>query len=135
MIITYALNNELKFLCAVGVNVEYEVFKEFSAKLINVLSVLMNEITAHLISVDVMTFNQDEEVMSPATSNERAKSLLHALEGPIKTGHLKSLTELLRAMENNGNDASKQLSFEINEVLASRRKIFAQNVPPSTYVY
>ena len=121
-------------LCTVGVNIEYEVFKEFSAKLIDVLSALMDEITQYLISADVLTFNQDEEVRSLTTSKERAKKLLFTLEGPIKAGHLKSLTELSRIMESYGNDASKQLSVEINQALASRRKIVAQNVPPSMYV-
>ena len=132
----HTLNNEFNFnvLYAIGVSVEYEVFKESSAKLIDVLSVLLNEITSHLISVDVMTFDQDEEVMSPNTSKEKAKKLLQTLEGPIKAGHLKSFTELLRIMESHGNDASKQLSFKIKEVLASRRKMVAHNVPSSMYV-
>ena len=98
------------------------------------LSVLIIEISHHLVSAGIMTLNQDAEVMSPTTSKERAKKLLLALEGPIKAGHLKSLTELLRIMEEYGNDASKHLSCEINEVLLSRRKSVAQDVAPSMYV-
>ena len=72
--------------------------------------------------------------MSPNTSKEIAQKLLFVLEGPIKAGHLKSLTELLRIMEEYGNDASKHLSCEINKMLLSIRKSVAQDVAPSTYV-
>ena len=86
------------------------------------LSVLINEVSQHLVSAGVITIPQDEEVMSPTTSKEKAKKLLLALEGPIKAGYLKALTELLNVMDKCGNDASKQLSSEINTELSSRRK-------------
>ena len=110
------------------------MFKEFYGKLTDVLSVVTTDITHHLVSANVITLSKDEEVMSPTTSREQAKKLLLSINGPLKAGHVESLTELLKAMEQYGNDASIKLSREINEKLSSRRRRVVQSAVQSTYI-
>lgn len=116
------------------VDVEYEVFKEFYAKLTDVLSAILTDIIPHLVSADIILPNKDE---SPTTPQEQTKKVLFALHGPIRAGYVGPLTELLRIMRQYGNDVSKKLSSEMNEVLSSRRRgssSICQYAAQSTYV-
>ena len=99
---------------------EYKVFKEFYGFLKNILSA--QNLSQYLVSSDVITFQDEEEICAARTSSAKATILLQKLVGPLESGNTFVFYQLLEVMEGHGNIATKDLANKMKSRVSSSRK-------------
>ena len=97
--------------------VEYKVFKEFYGYLKNILSA--QNLSQYLVSADVITFQDEEEICAARTSSAKATILLQKLVGPLESGNTFGFYQLLQVMEGHGNIATKDLANKMRSRVSS----------------
>ena len=97
--------------------VEFTVFKEFFWRLKKILSA--QTLSQYLVSADVISFQDDEEICAAKTSFERSTILLQRLVGPLESGNTFGFYQLLQVMEEHGINATKDLAAEMRSRLSS----------------
>ena len=100
--------------------VEYKVFKEYYGHLKSILSA--QNLSQYLVSADVITFQDEEEICAARTSFAKATILLQRLAGPLEHGDTNGFYQLLRAMEDHGNMATKDLATKMKNTVSSLQK-------------
>ena len=110
--------------------IEYKVFKEFYGHLQNILSA--QNLSQYLVSADVITFQDEEEICAARTSSAKAKILLQKLVGPLESGNTFGFYQLLQVMEGHGNIATKDLANKMRSRASSSHKEPAVSQSSST---
>ena len=99
--------------------VEYKVFKEYYGHLKSILSA--QNLSQYLVSADVITFQDEEEICAARTSFAKATILLQRLAGPLEHGDTNGFYQLLRAMEGHGNMATKDLATKMKNAVSLQK--------------
>ena len=98
--------------------VEYTVFKKSYGSLKNILSA--QNLSQYLVSADVISFQDEEEICAAKTSSAKSTILLQKLVGPLESGNTYGFYQLLQVMEGHGNIATKDLAAKMkSQVLSS----------------
>ena len=100
--------------------VEYKVFKEYYSHLKSILSA--QNLSQYLVSADVITFQDEEEICAAKTSFAKAFILLQRLAGPLEHGDTYGFDQLLHVMETHGNIATKDLASRMKNAVSSLQK-------------
>ena len=100
--------------------IEYKVFKEYYGHLKNILSA--QNLSQYLVSADVITFQDEEEICAAKTSSAKATILLQKLVGPLEMGNTFGFYKLLQKMEVHGNMATKDLASKMKTQVSSLQK-------------
>ena len=101
-------------LC-VFLGAEYRVFQKFYRDLISIIPI--TDLSPYLASENIITPTDDEEVTSPSTPTERARTLLLKISAHLKAGYSDSLRGLLDAMEKFGNQNCLELASKVKKDL------------------
>ena len=109
--------------------VEYKVFKESYGFLRNILSA--QNLSQYLVSADVITFQDEEEICAARTSSAKATILLQKLAGPLESGNTFGFYQLLQVMEGHGNIATKDLAIKMRSRVSSLDKELATGREPT----
>ena len=91
------------------------MFRKFYSDMLNIIPI--TDLTGHLVSANIITPTEDEEVTSPFTSTERNRKLLLKMSGALKSGYTASLYALLDALEKFGNEDCSTLASKIRKEL------------------
>ena len=100
--------------------VEYKVFKEYYGHLKSILSA--QNLSQYLVSADVITFQDEEEICAAKTLFAKAAFLLQRLAGPMEHGDTYGFYQLLHVMETHGNIATKDLASRMKNAVSSLQK-------------
>ena len=92
-------------LCTyVGSCKENEVFKKFYAKLVSILPI--DKISPKLISAEIITIDDLDEIDGKTTSSKKASYILKNIGKSLKAGITSSFYGLLEVMEEYGGDVA-----------------------------
>ena len=97
--------------------VEYTIFKESYVSLKNILSA--QNLSQYLVSADVISFQDEEEICAAKTSFAKSTILLQKLVGPLESGNTYGFYQLLQVMEGHGNIATKDLAAKMKSRVSS----------------
>ena len=98
-------------------------------------SITITDLSPYLVSENIITPTDDEEVTSPSTPTERARTLLLKISAQLKAGYSKSLHGLLDAMEIFGNEGCQELASKIKKDLELLvKKIQSMNMLYDVYM-
>ena len=77
---------------------EQELFTSNYAKFRELLSSIIEELLAHLVASNVISFDEEEEIMSQATSSSKIRAVLMPIRKALFEGIPRPFHELLRIM-------------------------------------
>lgn len=103
------------------------MFQKFYSDMLNIMPTTV--LTGHLVSANIITPTEDEEVTSPSTSTERARKLLLKMSGALKSGYTISFYALLDALEKFGNKNCNMLASKM------RKELLVEGNQGTYYVY
>lgn len=84
----------------------------------------------YLVSADVITFPDEEEICAGRTSSAKATILLQKLTGPLESRYTFGFYQLLQVMEGHGNFAAKDLANKMrNQVSSLHKKLTVSQLP------
>jgi len=83
---------------------EFEIIKASYDKLINVLPV--KTLSHHLVSNEIITVDEEEEIASIPTSKEKASFVLRKIARSLEAGVTQSFYTLLAIMKKHGGDVA-----------------------------
>ena len=95
----------------------------------NILSA--QNLSQYLVSADVITFQDEEEIYAASTSSAKATILLQKLVGPLESGNTFCFYQLLQVMEGHGNIANKDLANKMRSRVSSLNKELATGREPT----
>ena len=98
----------------IGSDKEKKVFKRFYGRLASILPT--QNISPHLISKEIITTGDEEEISSKARSDDKASIVLRIIDKSLQAGFISSFYNLLGIMEEYGGDVSL-LANEITRAL------------------
>ena len=97
---------------------EQEVFTRNYAKFRELLPSIIEELLAHLVASNVISFDDEEEIMSQATSSSKTRAVLMPIRKALFEGIPRPFHELLRIMQLSKHvecvELAKRISSEIN---------------------
>ena len=108
--------------------VEYTVFKEYYGSLKNILSA--QNLSQYLVSADVISFQDEEEICAAKISSAKSAILLQKLVGPLQSGNTYGFYQLLQVMEGHGNIATKDLAIKMISRVSSLGRGLALSSEP-----
>ncbi|XP_065902901.1 uncharacterized protein [Dysidea avara] len=103
---------------------EFKVFTTFFDKLVNILPV--QDIVYKLISSNIITTDDDEEIKSITRSKDKASFVLRKVARSLEVGLTQSFYKLLMIMEERKGDAAIlaiEIKSELQKVIESRRPV------------
>ena len=100
----------------IGADRKLEVFTKYYASLTSVLPI--KNITSHLISVGVISFEDEEVIQQMTRSSEGSSLVLRKIASSLKADQTKSFDMLLLTMEEHGGVSCDELANQIREELA-----------------
>ena len=110
------------------------MFKASYAKLANVLPV--KSLSHHLVSNEIITIDEEEEIASIPTSKEKASFVLRKIARSLEVGITNSYYTLLTLMQNHGGDVAVLASQLTASNISSTPGLFYQSPPscPTNYI-
>jgi len=98
---------------------EREVFIRYYAKLCELLPVIIEELLPHLVTSNVITFEEEEEIrLSHLTTSSKARAVLVPIRKALFEGIPRPFHELLTIMQSSWHEECaelvRQISFELN---------------------
>ena len=97
IIIIIAYSNTCVCVYFIGSSKEFKVFREYSEELANILPV--NNIMNKMISAQIITHDDSEEIKGLPKSKDRASHVLNIVVKSLKAGITDDFYSLLRIME------------------------------------
>ena len=85
------------YVCYIGISKEFKVFREYSDRLANILPV--NNIINELISANIISFDDSEEIKSLSREKDKALFVLNKVAKSLKVDVTDDFYSLLRIME------------------------------------
>jgi len=92
---------------------EQQVFTRNYAKFRKLLPSIIEDLLAHLVASNVISFDEEEEIMSQATSSSKTRSVLMPIRKALFEGISRPFHELLRIMRSSQHVACMELAKEI----------------------
>lgn len=77
----------------------------------------ITSLSGQLVSANIITPSEDEEVLSPSTPTEKTKAFLLKVSRSLEAGYTASLYSLLDVLETFGNQGCIELSSNIRKAL------------------
>ena len=129
--ITIVMMHDVLLLAVVK---EFKVFKASYAKLANVLPV--KSLSDQLVSEEIITFDEEEEIASIPTSKEKASFVLRKIARSLEAGITRSYYALLTIMQNHGGDVAVLASQLIASNTGGTPGLLYQSPPscPTNYI-
>ena len=93
--------------------------------MVNIIPI--TNLSGHLVSANTITPTEDEEVTSPVTPTERARTFLLKISRRLESGYTSSLYALLNTLEKFGNEDCNELASKIRKELLVERNIVIQS--------
>ena len=97
---------------------EQEVFTRNYAKFYQLLPSIIEELLVHLVASNVISFDDEEEIMSQATSSSKTRAVLMPIRKALFEGISRPFHELLRIMRSSQQvecmELAKQICSEVN---------------------
>ena len=90
-----------------------DVFKEYYAKLTNILGHDVDNLLPELIVQDVLTINDKVIIEKTLSPLDKAGKLLRIISGPLDAGYQKSFEKLLQIMASGNSASTRDLGIEI----------------------
>jgi len=99
-------------------DLEREVFTRYYAKLCALLPVTVEELLPHLVTSNVISFEQEEEIFSHSMSSLKARAILVPIRKALFEGIPRPFHEFLSIMKSSQNkecaELARQICFELN---------------------
>ena len=108
------------------------MFKASYAKLANVLPV--KSLSNQLVSEEIITFDEEEEIESIPTSKEKASIVLRTIARSLEAGITRSYYALLTIMKDHGGDVAVLASQLIASGTSSTPGLLYQSPCPTNYI-
>ena len=102
------------------------MFQKYYNDMIKIIPI--TSLSGQLVSANIITPSEDEEVLSPSTPTDKAKIFLLKVSKSLEAGYTTSFYSLLDILEKFGNQDCIELSSNI-------RKALLVEMNQGTYVY
>ena len=97
---------------------EREVFTRYYAKLCELLPVTVEESLPHLVTSNVLSFEEEEEILSHSTSSSKARAILVPIRKALFEGIPRPFHEFLKVMQSSRHvectELAKQICSDLN---------------------
>ena len=97
---------------------EREVFTRYYAKLCELLPVTVEELLPHLVTSNVISFEEEEEILSQPTSSSKARAILLPIPKALFEGIPRPFHEFLKVMQSSRHvecaELARQICSELN---------------------
>jgi len=107
------LKDQSKTSKALERELEREVFTRYYAKLCELLPVTVEELLPHLVTSNVISFEQEEEILSHPTSSLKARAILLPIRKALFEGIPRPFHEFLTVMKSSRSIECAKLARQI----------------------
>lgn len=114
----------------IGPGDELRVFRKYYNDMMKIIPI--TSLSGHFVSANIITPCEDEEVISPTTPTERARTFLLKMSGPLEAGQTESFYRLLEILESFGNEDCSKLASKMKKEISVEKNVIIQSM--CTYV-
>ena len=82
----------------------------------------IDNLLKHLVTKNILKIEDEVRIDAISVPSEKVKSLLHLIEGPLRSGDTQAFYTLLGIMKECGVEATKSLAIEIIRCLGIKGK-------------